>query len=103
MGTLVVTGNLSTTSGVWGKGSVTMPVPQEAWKQYCNDWAHYQPFDTAEPAAFPGLDSTYLSSDSLTYAPSPNGKFSLQGFMYVGGSFSTSGGGGGSYIYGSML
>jgi hypothetical protein len=103
IGTLVVTGNMSTTSGAWGKGSATMALPQNAWKQYCNNWGHYQPFDNAEPTLFPGLDSTYLSDASLTYTPTPNGKFAVQGFMYVGGAFSTSGGGGSSYIYGNML
>lgn len=103
VGSLVVTGNLSTTSGAWGKGSATMKVPRTSWKQYCNDWAHYQPFDNAEPATFPGLDSTYLSSSTLTYTTTPNGKHAVQGFIYVGGAFSTSGGGGNAYVYGTML
>lgn len=105
VGTLIVTGNLSTTSGGWGKGSATLKVPQTAWKQYCNDWAHYksEDFDATEPDEFPGLDSAYLSPVGQTWAPNPNGKFAVQGFMYVGGSFSTSGGGGNTFIYGNML
>lgn len=105
VGTLLVTGNLTTTSGAWGKGSATMVVPRTAWKQYCNNWAHYlsEDFDATEPAEFPGLDSTYLSADGGTWAPNPNGKFAIQGFMYVGGAFSTSGGGGNAFIYGNML
>lgn len=103
VGTLIVTGNMSTTSGGWGKGSVDMKVPTTAWKQYCNNWATYRTYDNAEPVEFPGLDSTYLSADALTYAPTPGGKHAIQGFMYVGGSFSTSGGGGNAYIYGNML
>lgn len=105
VGTLVVTGNLSTTSGGWGKGTATMKVPRTAWRQYCNDWAHYksEDFDATEPATFPGLDSDYESPAGATWAPTPNGKFAVQGFMYVGGSFSTSGGGGNAFIYGNML
>ncbi|TBR20620.1 hypothetical protein EPO15_12630 [bacterium] len=105
VGTLLVTGNLSTTSGAWGKGSATMTVPRTAWKQYCNNWSHYksEDFDATEPTDFPGLDSTYLSPDGATWAPTPNGKFAVQGFMYVGGAFSTSGGGGNAFIYGNML
>ncbi|MBI3298084.1 MAG: hypothetical protein HYZ75_07970 [Elusimicrobia bacterium] len=102
-GNLIVTGNLSTTSGGWGKGSGSMRIPQTAWKQYGNDWAHYRPFDTAEPDTFPGLDSTYLSASNLTYTPSPDGKTAIRGFIYVGGAFSTSGGGGNAYIYGTMF
>jgi len=105
VGTLIVTGNLSTTSGAWGKGSATMAVPRTAWKQYCNNWAHYmsENFDATEPAEFPGLDSSYQSPLGATWAPTPNGKFAVQGFMYVGGAFSTSGGGGNAFIYGNML
>jgi hypothetical protein len=105
VGTLVVTGNMSTTSGGWGKGTANMTVPQTAWKQYCNNWAHYmsENFDATEPGEFPGLDSSYLSPLNATWAPNPNGKFAVQGFMYVGGSFSTSGGGGNAFIYGNML
>ncbi|MFA5138594.1 MAG: hypothetical protein WC728_05110 [Elusimicrobiota bacterium] len=104
IGTLVVTGNLSTTSGAWGKGSATMKVPRTAWKQYCNNWTHYRgEFDAAAAATFPGINDSYKSDINLTYAPTPNGKFSVQGFLYVGGDFSTSGGGGSSFIYGNMF
>lgn len=105
IGTLMVTGNLTTTSGAWGKGSAVMAVPRTAWKQYCNNWAHYlsEFSDPDAPAAFPGLDSTYLSSTTFTHNPNPNGKFAVQGFMYVGGAFSTSGGGGNAFVYGNML
>lgn len=104
VGNLIVTGNLSTTSGNWGKGTATPKLPREAWKQYCNDWTYYRTtFDGAAPASFPGLNSDYLSADGLTYSPSPNNKFAVQGLLYVGGSFSTSGGGGNSYVHGTMF
>ena len=111
-GNLIVTGNLATTSGVWGKGSATMKVPQNAWKQYCNNWAYYlsEFSDNATEAAweaanpvFPGLNDGYQSPSAMAYTPNPNGKFAVQGFMYVGGSFSTSGGGGNAFIYGNMF
>lgn len=104
LGNLIVTGNLSTSSGNWGKGSATIPVPQTAWRQYCNNWSSYRStFDGSAPASFPGLDSSYLSSSGLTYTPSPSNKFAVRGFLYVGGNFSISGGGGGSYIHGAMF
>lgn len=107
LGTLIVTGNMSTTSGGWGKGSATMLLPRTAWKQYCNNWAHYLSEDfedvSTEQATFPGLDSDYLSPDGRQWAPTPNGKFAVQGFLYVGGAFSTSGGGGNAFIYGNLL
>lgn len=105
-GTLIVTGNMATTSGGWGKGSGAMLIPQTAWKQYGNNWAHYTPFDAAGAALypdFPGLESTYLSDVNLTYTPTPDTKTAVRGFLYVGGSFSTSGGGGNAYIYGTMF
>ena len=109
VGNLVVTGNMATTSGGWGKGSGAMTLPTNAWKQYCNNWTHYTPFDAVAAAAyptindFPGLSSDYLSAETLTYTPNPDGKTSIRGFIYVGGSFSTSGGGGNAYIYGTMV
>lgn len=108
VGTLVVTGNLTTTSGSWGKGSAVMDMPRTAWKQYCNNWTHYlsefdDPAADAQYPTFPGLDSTYLSDATLTFDPNPNGKFAVQGFMYVGGAFTTNGGGGEALIYGNML
>lgn len=104
-GSLVVTGNLTTTSGSWGKGSRTMKVPRDAWKQYgqTGAWATYKPFDNAEPADFPGLDSDYLAADTLTYAPTPNGKFAVSGLMYVQGNFTIAGGGGTSYLHGAAF
>lgn len=100
VGSLIVTGNLTTTSGNWGKGTRSPKLPRDAWKQYCRAWATYQPFDTTEPATFPGLNSDYQSPAGLTYSPSPNGKFAVSGLMYVGGNFTISGGGGGSYLHG---
>lgn len=100
LGSLVVTGNLTTTSGNWGKGTRVPTLPRDAWKQYCRSWATYTPFDTTEPAAFPGISSSYMSPAGHTYSPTPNGKFAVSGLMYVGGNFTISGGGGTSYIHG---
>lgn len=103
VGNLIVTGNLTTTSGGWGKGSVDMAMPTGAWKQYCGNWSHYSVFgDSTAPAAFPGLDSTYLSPALQTYNPTGN-KCAVQGFLYVGGNFTTSGGGGSTEVYGTMF
>ena len=103
LGSLIVIGNLSTTSGNWGKGTRTPVLPRKAWKQYCNDWSTYRPFDTTEPASFPGLTSTYQSPQGLTYSPTPNGKFAVSGLLYVQGNFSIGGGGGSSYLHGAAF
>jgi hypothetical protein len=98
-GTLIVTGNMDTGSGVWGKGSRTMHMPKTAWKQYCNDWAHYRTFDNALPA-FPGVSASYTSPTTITET---SNKISVEGLLYVGGSFLTGGGGGQADVYGTML
>ncbi|MDE2492090.1 MAG: hypothetical protein KGM24_14675 [Elusimicrobia bacterium] len=99
-GNLLVTGNVILPNGVWGNGSATMGVPSDAWKQYCNDWSYYKTnFDTAAPAAFPGLASSYAPT-GLTY---PSSKLSVNGLLYVGGNFNDGGGGGGnSDVYGAL-
>ena len=53
VGNLIVKGNLNLPNGAWGNGTHTMFVPQDAWKQYCNDWAHYQAFDAYALANMP--------------------------------------------------
>lgn len=101
-GNLVVMGNLTTTSGNFGKGNYDFKVPQDAWKQYCNNWSYYRTtFDGSAPASFPGLNSDYESSASLTYNPTGS-KTAVKGLLYVQGSFSVGGGGGGSEINGVM-
>lgn len=102
IGSLVITGNFSSSNGGWGKGSVNMSVPETAWRQYCNNWAHYQSFDGDAPASWPGADSVYESSPTLTFNPTGN-KTAIQGFMYVGGNFSVGGGGGSCEIYGALF
>lgn len=100
-GTIIVMGNINLPPGQWGDGSVTMDVPSKAWKQYCNNWAHYKgTFDTTTPHAdFPGLNSDYEPT-GLTY---PSSKVAVNGFLYVGGNFNNGGGGGGnSDVYGVL-
>ena len=99
VGNVIVIGNLSLPSGVWANGSETVPVPQDAWKQYCNNWAHYQAFDPGAPASFPGLTSTYLASSSLTYTVP---KIFVHGLLYVGKDINTGNGGGGSGVVGAI-
>ncbi len=98
-GTLIVMSNINLPNGVWGKGSVTMSMPNKAWKQYCNDWAAYQVFDAGAPTAFPGLTSTYTSGT----VTKDSTKIAVNGFLYVGGNFNNGGGGGGnSDVYGVL-
>ncbi len=97
---LIVEGNLSL-SGNYGNGSETnVAIPSLAWKEYGNNWAHYQTFD-------PGAPPTYNAAVTSNYAPSgltdPSSihKVFIHGFLYIGGTISISGGGNGSII-GSM-
>ena len=101
-GNLIVTGNVTTNAGAWGTGDPDMLVPKEAWKQYCNDWAAYDFGDGTKPAVYPGYDSGYESDPALTYNPVQS-KTAVQGFFYIGGNFSSGGGGGNSRIYGIMF
>lgn len=102
-GTLYVTGNVTTTAGTWGKGDPDMTVPPTAWKQYCNDWDAYDFADPTKPAEFPGLDSDYEASGLTPLYNPVQSKTAVTGFMYVGGNFSTGGGGGNTRIYGVMF
>ena len=100
-GTIIVMGNINLPNGVWGKGTVSMTMPTNAWKQYCNSWATYTGYgnDTTAPAAFPGLESTYTAA----VTPITSSKVSVNGFLYVGGNFNNGGGGGGnSDVYGVL-
>ena len=56
--------------------------------------------DSAAAASFPGLDSTYLSSATLTFTSS---KIFVYGFIYVGGNVVQSGGGGSGDIIGTAF
>ena len=101
-GTMIVMGNVNLPNGQWGDGTVTMSMPNTAWKQYCNDWAAYLVFDPVAggaPAVFPGLTSTYTSG-AITKT---SDKVAVNGFLYVGGNFNNGGGGGGnSDVYGVL-
>ncbi len=100
-GTLIVMGNINLPNGVWGRGTVSMTMPDQAWKQYCNAWASYLAYgnDSTAPAAFPGLNSTYEAA----VTPISSSKVSVNGFLYVGGNFNNGGGGGGnSDVYGVL-
>jgi hypothetical protein len=98
IGNLIVMGNLSTTSGVWGKGNHTMNVPQDAWKQYCNDWTYYRTtFDAGAATSFPGLSSSYLSAPTLTYT---SNKLAVVGMLYIQGNFSVGTGNGNTDLNG---
>lgn len=91
-GNLIVTGDLTPPNGNWGTGSVTVPMPTVAWKQYCNDWSYYRTtYDASAPASWPGLTNTYTSNPAITVSLT---KLAVYGFMYVGGNLNWGGGGG---------
>ncbi len=96
-GNLIVTGNF-TLQGNAANGSYTATLPTNAWKEYGNDWASYRStYDGSAPATFPGVNGTY-SHGTLTCAID---KVVVHGFMYVGNSFSITGGGN-CCVHGSM-
>ncbi len=101
IGDLIVTGNLNLPNGNYGNGNETISVPQEAWKQYCQDWSHYQTFDGGAASSWPGVTSTYKSASTLTY--SGISKAFLHGLLYVGGDITQSGGGGNGDIIGAAI
>ncbi|MDD5627488.1 MAG: hypothetical protein PHU21_00370 [Elusimicrobia bacterium] len=96
-GNVIVLGNLSFQNGSLN----TIPtyaarVPGTAWKNYCNDWASYQAYDSGasgQPACFGSLNNTYKAT-GVTYDIGP----AVHGFMYVGGDLSLPNGGGNSGI-----
>jgi hypothetical protein len=91
-GALVVIGDL-TLQGSAGSGSYNANIPSTAWKEYgknATTWAQYRSWDGGAPASFPGLNSGYTPSGSLTASIN---NVVCRGFMYVGGVFSISGGG----------
>jgi hypothetical protein len=105
IGNIVVMGNINLPNGAWGRGVGTMSMPPDAWKQYCNDWAHYlAEYDSGAPAAFPGLNSTaYTSPATCVPGACTSSKLAVQGMLYVGGNFNNGGGGGGnSDVYGVL-
>ncbi|HAZ07666.1 MAG TPA: hypothetical protein DCZ01_03875 [Elusimicrobia bacterium] len=104
-GDMVVMGNVNLPNGAWGKGNVTMTMPTDAWKHYCNDWAFYRAtFDSGAPASFPGLDSTYTSPSACNPAAGcVSTKIAINGMLYVNGNFNNNGGGGGnSDVFGAL-
>lgn len=107
-GNLIITGNLNLPNGRSGVGSPTVKFPRSAWKQYGNDWDYYKAGGPAcseswndstagRPVNFPGLNSSYLSDESITKTFT-SGKVLINGFIYVGGNI-TSGGGGGQSVF----
>jgi hypothetical protein len=101
VGNVIVTGNLFIPNGNWGNGTEAIPVPQNAWQQYCANWTYYKTtYDPSAPVMWPGSTSTYVSNPSLTFT---DHKVGLHGFLYVGGNLSMGGGGGSSSIVGSVL
>lgn len=88
--------------GSAGSGSYTASVPPYAWREYglnATTWAHYRTvFDPAAPATFPGINGTYQSTATYTFAGS---NVIVQGFVYDGGDIDLSGGGS-TIVHGSL-
>ncbi len=90
-GDLIVEGNLSM-SGNPGNGSnFAASIPSTAWREYASDWSTYHDTFDATYATYASVPSTYAPT-GLTYSNFGN-KIFIHGFLYVGGTFSVSGGG----------
>lgn len=102
-GTLIVTGNLSLPNGTSGAGpnNLPVPLPRQAWMQYGRSWATYSTaWDPSKPASFPGLNSNYKSAAGLTV---PIDNVMVNGFIYVGGNVTQTGGSGNTRVVGSIF
>ncbi len=89
IGNVIVMGDLSISGNGGGSGSYDAVVPPKAWEEYGNNWAHYQAFDTGEPA-------TYAEAVNINYSASASYHLNnvlVRGFLYTGGSQGLTGGG----------
>lgn len=97
-GSLIVLGNLSISGNGGGSGSYNAKVPLKAWREYGNNWAQYQSYDSGAPASYSAAVSENYSS-AATY---PLSTVLIHGFVYVGGSQGLVGGGNG-ILHGAMI
>ncbi|MCX5784422.1 MAG: hypothetical protein NTX59_01905 [Elusimicrobia bacterium] len=101
-GNIIVMGDLAFSNGKQPSvDAYDAVVPPFAWKEYCNDWAAYQAYDTyavGKPACFGSLNYNYQAS-GVTYNIAP----SIHGFVYVAGNFSIPNGGGNSNLLHGVL
>ncbi len=105
-GNVIVIGDLEISGGGSANGDYDANVPQEAWKEYGNDWGRYwknspQGFeDTLAPASYDlAVAQNYKSAPGLTYNLD---KVLVHGFLYTGGSTGLNGGGN-SIVHGVMI
>lgn len=111
MGSLIVTGNLTLPNGQSGQGAPTVVLPSQAWKQYGNAWDTYKDsewlspkntdWDTtpSRPVEFPTLNSTYTPN---VQSGTVSNNVMVNGFLYVGGNLTSSGGAGQTVITGAI-
>ncbi|MDE2236706.1 MAG: hypothetical protein KGK30_02340, partial [Elusimicrobia bacterium] len=105
VGTVIVMGNMTTPNGSMSGRSVDAPIPQTAWKQYCNDWSYYlSNYNTdatmSGTTQCPGIYNSYRSPSSMSYDIDPV----VDGALYIGGDFTGPNGGGNSTLaYGALI
>ncbi|OGR81860.1 MAG: hypothetical protein A3J74_09295 [Elusimicrobia bacterium RIFCSPHIGHO2_02_FULL_57_9] len=99
-GTLFVAGNVTLPNGLAGAATRNAVLPQKAWQQYGSSWTAYTDanWDPTEPVSFPGLTSSYSSPEGTTVSLD---KVMVDGFFYVGGNLTQSGGAGQTKIIGA--
>lgn len=111
-GTLFVAGNMNLPNGIAGaKNNLEVNLPRKAWQQYglayssytaftigCGGATNNDPVDSTAPAAFPGLASGYKSPATARKCID---SVAVNGFLYVSGNLSQSGGAGQTSIVGA--
>ncbi|PKM98539.1 MAG: hypothetical protein CVU79_02620 [Elusimicrobia bacterium HGW-Elusimicrobia-3] len=89
-GTMIMLGNFIISGSGGADGNYDAKVPPEAWKEYGNNWAHYQAFDAAAPATWAAAVSGNYVANNLEYELD---NVLIHGFAYTGGSQGLQGGG----------
>src|SRR5439155_11510993 len=84
MGNFTIKGNSSAQAG-----SLSVNLPTTAWREYGNNWSYYKSnWDLGAPP-WPGQNGNYDPG----VVPEFLSNLSVNGFVYVGGTFSINGGG----------
>jgi hypothetical protein len=97
-GVIIALGNVEIQGTGGSSRNMTVPIPSQAWREYGNNWAHYQGFDAGAPAS-------YAAAVSANYTTSANYSISnilVNGLVYAGGNIQCTGAGN-SAIYGILV
>lgn len=102
-GNMIVLGNLTFSNGSQHTvGSYNATVPPTAWKQYCNDWEHYQ--DNYDPSVTSTVCFGNINNSTQRTGLYKSINPAIHGFMYVGGDLTLpNGGGSDDLVHGAVI